>query len=1101
MEARPLRWNAGQYALTSRNRRTGLKAKRVRARERRVSLAPRARERGEPWVQHQELEGHGWEHFSDKQLSNEAIAEAGILLDPSFNDGSHDPHEDHNHTFAPHHHHRHEHFDASHSSALERGLRVVLTRTGVHALAERLHGRLWVVLLAWGLMGTMALCNWSYSMLGTNAWQPLKWISGLCVGMVYLLVGTPELADVLPQIAKGDIDTHVLTSAAVFGTIFLGCAAEGALLLSLFATAHAVEDRATKHAQGDLRALWDSVPTQANLISESGSDEELGEPDMVSARRISATDVPVGALLLVKAGEQVPLDGDVVGGSALVSLERITGESLPVRKRRGDEVPAGAGTSDGALVIRTQRLASDSTPARIARLTENAQRKRPTVQAFLDRAGGIYSRAVLLATVVAMAAGPLLGLPLLGRGGAIYRAFAFLSAAAPCALLMAPLAYVAAIASSAKRGALVRGGITLDALSDCYAVCLDKTGTLTAGVLECTSVEPKEAEPWALAVAAALERRVKHPMAQAVLDRASAYDSNLANVQVESFRAVQGQGVEGSVQVDGFDGVQNVRFGSISFVNQGDADSIPDVPSHVSDWYEVDGQQDPEIISVLDGLPCGRTTFRFSDRVHGSSSEAVKDLRAQGYEVSVLTGDDRPNALSVARNIGIPPESVYSSLSPSDKLHKVAEVKESMGKGNIMMVGDGINDAPALASADVGVAVAATPSEAAASAADVLLLHRGVDVIQLLPGVLRIAKRTRAVMVQNLVLACLSVLGTSLPALGGAVPLWLAVLLHEGTTILVAANSLRLLLPEPGPRMMRMAAFLSLGAFTAAAACVAPLRNVVVSSFSFAAQRAAEIARSAWAGLLAGCLHTLTGALPRSPPFGFLSRACERTELVGRSAGPDHLAALAPLTIGRSRTKSTLLGGLWGCGHNTGQIVTGLAFLVLRDKLPFKQSFLETCSQAVVGFTLILIGILGIKEGREAPESARSHLEGASFPEGGAVLGPESALSAVQSNSKRFIWGTYVTGLVHGLQPDALLVLLPALTLPTASATSYLASFLIGTVAAMAAYTYFLGAGTEKLMRRAPWMTGRISMLSSFIALGIGACLALCAYFGIQPFD
>lgn len=248
--------------------------------------------------------------------------------------------------------------------------------------------------------------------------------------------------------------------------------------------------------------------------------------------------------------------------------------------------------------------------------------------------------------------------------------------------------------------------------------------------------------------------------------------------------------------------------------------------------------------------------------------------------------------------------------------------------------------------------------------------------------------------------------------------------------------------------------------------------------------------------------------------------------------GPDHLAALAPLTIGRSRAKATLLGGLWGCGHNTGQILTGIGFLVLRDKLPYNQDFLANCSQAVVGFTLILIGGLGVKEAREAEREDEEAEEGAAAAqtsdilpnptpsatyEGEEALGftsrevqaekPASASAIApgavpqQGDGKRFIWGTYVTGVVHGLQPDALLILLPALTLPKASALSYLGSFLLGTVAAMAAYTWFIGAGTERIARRSPFVARRISLLSSAIALTIGAILGVGAFFGHNPFE
>ena len=275
-------------------------------------------------------------------------------------------------------------------------------------------------------------------------------------------------------------------------------------------------------------------------------------------------------------------------GSALVSIQHITGEALPVSKRVGDEVPAGAVNSDGALVVKTLRGAEDSTPARIARLTEAAQNRRPAVSRLLDTFGDRYSKAILGVTLATMILGPLVfGMPFLGRSGAMYRAFAFLSAAAPCALLMSPLVYIAAIGACARRGVLVRGGLTLDALAECGTVALDKTGTITTGQMACASVErvekvapalvtssgdfsdvaadarvavtravtravsePPSSSPAALAIAANLERGATHPIARAVLDaaaRAADDGTSLPEVAVTEFKVVHGSGVEGLV--------------------------------------------------------------------------------------------------------------------------------------------------------------------------------------------------------------------------------------------------------------------------------------------------------------------------------------------------------------------------------------------------------------------------------------------------------------------------------------------------------------------------------------------------------------------------
>ena len=309
------------------------------------------------------------------------------------------------------------------------------------------------------------------------------------------------------------------------------------------------------------------------------------------------------------------MDGIVTHGSALVSIQHITGEALPVSKRVGDEIPAGAVNSDGALVVRTTRDAEHSTPARIARLTEAAQNRRPAVSRLLDTFGDRYSKAILGITLATMVLGPVVfGIPFMGKAGAMYRAFAFLSAAAPCALLMSPLVYVAAVGACARRGVLVRGGITLDALAECGAVALDKTGTITTGQMACASVErvgavktaalvgaetyaegaedasserargtvavsePPASSPAALAIAANLERGATHPIARAVLAAAArAADAGhaLPAMAVTEFKVVHGSGVEGLVvPVDGaearaFGPPRRARFGNPAWASEG----------------------------------------------------------------------------------------------------------------------------------------------------------------------------------------------------------------------------------------------------------------------------------------------------------------------------------------------------------------------------------------------------------------------------------------------------------------------------------------------------------------------------------------------------
>ena len=945
-------------------------------------------------------------------------------------------------------------------------------------------------------------------------------------------------------------------------------------------------------------------------------------------------------------------------------------------KRVGDEIPAGALNSDGALVVRSIRSAEDSTPARIARLTEAAQARRPAVSRLLDTFGDGYSKAILGVTAATMILGPLIwGLPLLGRAGAMYRAFAFLSAAAPCALLMSPLVYVAAVGACARRGVLVRGGVTFDALAECGTVALDKTGTITTGVMTCAAIERESADQGnngsgaggtprargelveavaaaaarggsvreafersgfrssseaatsaatatttttttttidaspggnltALAIVAALERGATHPIARAVMDTASAHGPDVPEVIVSNFRVVAGKGVEGYVSPGGGGGGGGggrlARFGAVEWATEIIAAEAPATAAALRRRAGAGGNVGGSVTATLvvsethrnpsselngglngygaDDLRSNGTTwdasslssvFRFADSLHPKAADSVAKLAAgkwrdDGMRLLMLTGDNEQSARAISDAVGLPPNAVNASLTPGDKLRIVEEAREEairdetrMKKG-VAMVGDGINDAPALAAADVGIAVATTPSEAAAAAADVLLLHADADGISQLPELFELAARTRAVLRQNITIAVVSILGSALPALVGAFPLWLAVLLHEGSTLLVAINSVRLLGTFGRQPLRKSTLLATLGVLSACCAggywCYAPsarlaLRSAVGVALTTPQFIAASLAlKSAWAGLLAGCLHTLTG--------------------------PDHLAALAPLSVGPNRAKNAAMGALWGLGHNTGQILFGLIFVLLKDKLPFNMEIIGQWGQGIVGATLIAIGALGFWEAREMAEGrsghshSHSHSHGLPFGLGGDMFGDDHAHShshshddgdvvaklkyahshangeeagrvdcrdedddgevgrlhshshsdsdsdshshshasssssdgAPQRGGANFLSWTYLTGTIHGLQPDALLLLLPAFALPRLQAIAFLGTFFVGTIVAMGTYTACLGAGTSALQKHNPKAVSLVSSISSFVAVAIGFALIASAIFGFEIF-
>ena len=599
-------------------------------------------------------------------------------------------------------------------------------------------------------------------------------ISEVLLVTVYLIAGAGPLIDSIEDICfRRDVNIDVLMTIAAFSAYFLGAGFEGALLLVLFAISGSLEELVTLKAKNALSLIHSLAPTKAYIVD---SDNHLIER--------AVEDVAVGATILVRAGEIIPLDGIVVAGASSLDFAHLTGESRPIRKKVGDEVPSGARVMEGSLTIQVVHTSSDSTVARIIQLITKAQAAKPRLERWFDRFGRRYAITIICAFfgfTLFFAYG--LGLPYFAREGAIYRALAFLITASPCALILAvPIAYLSTLGALAKRGIVLKGGVVLDALNECSIIAFDKTGTLTLGELIFDSVESYGKEPFsreqAIGIAASLERNAVHPIAKAIVHVAEEADSGISLFPVNGVHVVPGYGVEGVIDLDSV--AVNAFVGDVKAV-------VERVPPRVAEELLVAAKQKQlqgKIVAVLIVKECCYL-FGFQDHPRKDVTTMLANVEKSGRRLLMLTGDSKENAAQIAKLVGI--REYYAELTPEDKLEKISALSATYG---LVMVGDGINDAPALARASVGICMGKIGSATAQQAADCVLLN---DNIELLDWLLHKASATRTIVRQNLTIAISAIIFASIPALFGVVPLWLAVILHEGGTVLVGLNAIRLL--------------------------------------------------------------------------------------------------------------------------------------------------------------------------------------------------------------------------------------------------------------------------------------------------------------------
>lgn len=558
-----------------------------------------------------------------------------------------------------------------------------------------------------------------------------------------------------------DIDLLMLMAAA--GAAALGEWAEGAFLLALFAFAHALEHYALDRARGAIRGLAELAPAMAR-VRRNGADEE-----------VSVDAVRVGDLVLVRPGDRIPVDGDVVAGRSSVDQAPVTGESVPVEKDEGDTVFAGTVNGEGALEIRTTHALGDRTLDRVIRLVEEAQTAKAPTQLWTERFERVFVPLVLVGAAAVAIAPPLLGWS--SWDASIYRGLALLVAASPCALALGtPSAVLAGIAQAARRGVLIKGGAHLENLGTLKVLALDKTGTLTVGRPDVTDLVVHEAgsEEELLRIAATVERQSQHPLAQAVVRAATARGLTLADAgPLESITA---RGVRATV------GGDVVEIGSARMWEERQ-EPIPVPVEAALGRLESSGRS---VMIVKQGTRW-LGVLGLADQPRAGLRPVLERLRELGLSPLVmLTGDNAGVANAVAGELGV--DAVRAGLLPEGKVSAIRALMEE--HGSLAMVGDGVNDAPALAQATVGIAMGGAGTAVALETADVALMG---DDLGTLPFAVGLSRRAARIIKQNVAISLGIIALLVATTLGGWTGIGAAVFLHEGSTMVVVANSLRLL--------------------------------------------------------------------------------------------------------------------------------------------------------------------------------------------------------------------------------------------------------------------------------------------------------------------
>jgi Cd2+/Zn2+-exporting ATPase len=594
--------------------------------------------------------------------------------------------------------------------------------------------------------------------LGLRYFQGQSLVSDILLVTTMVLSGYTIAELGVKSLIKGSININLLITIASIGAFTIGHLEEAAAVVLLFNIAERLEDYAADRARHSIETLMELKPENATLRRKG---VEVTVP---------VQEVLPGEVFVVRPGDRIPLDGAVIEGASSVNQATITGESAPVTKDEGEDVFAGTINLDGFLVVQVTKKVGETVLARILKLVEQAEESRSPTEAFVDRFARIYTPAVIiLAILVATIPPVILGQPI---NEWVYRSLVMLVVACPCALAIStPVAMVSAITSASGNGVLVKGSTFMERMNDVKAIAFDKTGTLTMGELEVTDVvSPDLTEEEVLRIAVSLEAKAEHPIAKAILARAEA--AGIKPVETSEFKAYVGRGVEACIDE------KTCCIGNLRLLQELGIDPLDGIVEKL----ETQGKT----VVLVSEDDCAVGAIALMDKLREGATQTISELKKRGLKVQMLTGDNETTAKAIAEKLGM--DGYMAHLLPEEKLEAIEELRAEYGP--VAMVGDGVNDAPALAAADVGIAMGAIGSDVALETADIALME---DDLSRITYLVRLSQATMGRIKENITASILVKLLVAVLAFPGWITLWIAVAVGDmGLSLAVILNSMRL---------------------------------------------------------------------------------------------------------------------------------------------------------------------------------------------------------------------------------------------------------------------------------------------------------------------